>query len=640
MRQHVEPVEARRLFNLAAFGADTTIGTEFAPLAAAPNGSYVIAQGKSVQRYNSNGVAVGSTITTAGYVSQLTLDNGGDIVVAYATSESNTYKVNFQRISGRNRVSDPVTVTSFPLVDDRPGVSSVAISADTGGGFFIGATCELSISRIELRMAAYDANGRARGTVFLADSLDSFDGYASALDISASPDGSKAVYTYFESYDDDLVQTNLGGIVSTSGRTATLGYERTPDHFFVTYSPSVEMLADGSIVEGFLAEDSLHSAKSTSTFFQRYDAAGKAVGDAVLLAAVPTIQYGSYGSSVDVAALAGGGFVVAYVQPDGTKDPEMVAQRFDATGRSDSAAGVIRLSNGVVHDLVASANGNLVATYEDREYPSMEHAVRLTTNVAAVDHSTLYVLGTRRADAMSVKLNGGSLFASVSGDSPKFSASAIKGLDFEGFNGDDVIVNATGLRATVRGAGGNDAIVNGGGNDFVDAGDGNDTVLAGDGDNAVYGGSGNDELHGGSGSDTLWGQNGNDTLLGGNGDDSVDGAGGNDSLDGEGGDDTLWGDAGRDTIDGGSGIDTLYGGDGNDFLVAYDTSPIASSESEARTRAMSIRATSSPTSRCSSKAPPQGVQLVRRERRHPSSLATAFASAPHSGQRSGVARRS
>src|SRR5689334_4357497 len=137
MRQQVEAVEPRRLFNLAVFGADTTIGTDFAPLAAAPNGTYVIAQGTSVQRYNSNGVAVGSPITTAGDVSQLTLDNSGNIVVAYAALESDTYKLNFQRISGTNKVSDPVTVTSFPSVDDRSGVSSVAISADAGGGFFI-----------------------------------------------------------------------------------------------------------------------------------------------------------------------------------------------------------------------------------------------------------------------------------------------------------------------------------------------------------------------------------------------------------------------------------------------------------------------------------------------------------------------
>lgn len=579
MRQHVEAVEPRRLFNLAVFGADTTIGTEFAPIAAAPNGTYVIAQGNSVQRYNSNGVAVGSPITAAGDVSELTIDNNGNIVVAYAALESDTYKVNFQRISGKNSLSDPVTVTSFPSVDDRSGISSVAISADASGGFFIGATCELSISRIELRMAAYDARGRARGGVFVPDSLDTFDGYATGLDISASADGSKAVYTYFESYDDDLVQTNLGGIVSTTRRTATLGPEKTPDNFFVTYYASVEMLADGSIVETFLADDSLHNATNTATFFQRFDAAGKSVGDAVLLTTDPKPQFSSK-SAVDVAALAGGGFVVAYVQANGSNAPAMAAQRFDARGRSDSAAGLVALGIGGVRRLVASANGSLVATYTDRDYPSMEHAIRLTTNVAAVDHSTLYVLGTRRADSMSVTQRGGSLFPSVGDDSPKFSASAIKGLDFEGFNGDDDILNATALPATMRGGSGNDSIVSGaghdllrgnGGNDVIDAGDGNDTVLADGGDNVVYGGNGNDELHSGSGDDTLWGQNGNDTLFAGDGDDSVDGAAGNDSLDGESGNDTLWGDAGRDSLDGGTGLDTLYGGDGNDLLVSYDS---------------------------------------------------------------------
>ena len=93
------------------------------------------------------------------------------------------------------------------------------------------------------------------------------------------------------------------------------------------------------------------------------------------------------------------------------------------------------------------SDADLVALRGLNDVLSMEDVVEIYLPLSRL--LSLYVLGTRRSDAMSVKRKGGSLFASVSNESPRFSTSAINGLDFEGFNGNDVILNATDLPATV-----------------------------------------------------------------------------------------------------------------------------------------------------------------------------------------------
>ena len=164
-------------------------------------------------------------------------------------------------------------------------------------------------------------------------------------------------------------------------------------------------------------------------------------------------------------------------------------------------------------------------------------------------------------------------------------------------------------------------IAGGGGNNTIDAGDateikvtldgagGNDSIVAGTRSDVLYGQSGNDTLKGNAGNDRLLGQNGNDRFFGGEGNDTLDGGVGYDRLfetadvdltltntqltrvgtdivrnielarlAGGGGNNTLdasssteirtvlFADAGNDTLMGSQIGDTLYGGAGSDKL--------------------------------------------------------------------------
>jgi len=113
------------------------------------------------------------------------------------------------------------------------------------------------------------------------------------------------------------------------------------------------------------------------------------------------------------------------------------------------------------------------------------HVRRLTGAIAAIDHATLWVLGTRRSDAMSVKQRGGSLIAARGDESLKFAASRVQSIWFEGFNGNDLILNATSINSVIRGGSGNDSLFGGPGND------------------RIYGHGGQDLLSGGGGVDVL-----------------------------------------------------------------------------------------------------------------------------------------
>lgn len=136
-----------------------------------------------------------------------------------------------------------------------------------------------------------------------------------------------------------------------------------------------------------------------------------------------------------------------------------------------------------------------------------------------------------------------------------------------------------GVRATILGTNGNDAlvgtagddvIVGMGGDDSIEGGSGNDVICGGDGDDVINPGSGNDQVDGGNGKDTIGASSGDDTLKGGAGNDRIDGGAGRDVLEGAAGDDNLIGGADDDLIDGGAGNDSAVGGSGNDTCTAVE----------------------------------------------------------------------
>lgn len=86
------------------------------------------------------------------------------------------------------------------------------------------------------------------------------------------------------------------------------------------------------------------------------------------------------------------------------------------------------------------------------------------------------------------------------------------------------------------------------------------------GDDDFTGTRWSDKLVGGGGHDTLTGDDGDDRLVGKGGDDALFGGVGSDIIKGNSGRDTLWADDGTDTLLGGRGDDALHGGDGADRI--------------------------------------------------------------------------
>jgi Ca2+-binding RTX toxin-like protein len=188
---------------------------------------------------------------------------------------------------------------------------------------------------------------------------------------------------------------------------------------------------------------------------------------------------------------------------------------------------------------------------------------------------------------------------------------SVSAIHATGSSSGDLLRNDTGLRSTLVGAAGGDALIGGAnadlldagsGDDFTDGREGDDRLPASAGADAMLGGGGIDaadysarndsvviSLDGqaddgtiilerdqvdpsvetvisGSGQDNLVGSDGANRLEGGPGFDIIDGEGGNDAIAGGDGPDSLKGSAGNDTVDGGGGNDQIDGGDGADDM--------------------------------------------------------------------------
>ena len=119
--------------------------------------------------------------------------------------------------------------------------------------------------------------------------------------------------------------------------------------------------------------------------------------------------------------------------------------------------------------------------------------------------------------------------------------SSVKGIVFNGYDGNDSFTNSTTLPSVIDG---------------------------GDGDDILTGGGGDDFILGGKGQDTIYGKEGNDTMIGSAGSDTMSGGGGNDLMKGESGMDLVYGDEGDDRLYGGPDSDWIHGDLGQDLIVS------------------------------------------------------------------------
>lgn len=228
-----------------------------------------------------------------------------------------------------------------------------------------------------------------------------------------------------------------------------------------------------------------------------------------------------------------------------------------------------------------------IESLEERAVPT----VNPTTGVfLSSDNTTINIYGTAGDDKCTIKtllnaqghevdqitLNGITYgFANANGSSAPLHVQKIY---FYGYDGNDTLISADRLQATVLayGGNGNDILTNAGGHAAFDGGAGSDTLTANQND-TMLGGDGNDTfycqdfgggniLHGGAGNDTFYCANsGGNTMYGEAGDDTMYGGISSDYMDGG---------VGNDYLDGGAGgtADTLIGGTGKDSFKAEWTS--------------------------------------------------------------------
>jgi hypothetical protein len=153
---------------------------------------------------------------------------------------------------------------------------------------------------------------------------------------------------------------------------------------------------------------------------------------------------------------------------------------------------------------------------------------------AAIDHRTLVIEGTPRADTIVLTNDSPKTLRVRIGDAEStFLKRSFSKIRITAGRGDDLVTvgsdaNPVAIPCKITGD------------------DGDDTLLGGAAPDNLSGGAGADQLTGAAGDDTVTGDNGNDDLHGGDGDDTLAGGRGDDQLHDNAGNDKCAGNAGTD----------------------------------------------------------------------------------------------
>lgn len=118
----------------------------------------------------------------------------------------------------------------------------------------------------------------------------------------------------------------------------------------------------------------------------------------------------------------------------------------------------------------------------------------------------LSVIGSDRADSISIGTARGRVTVHIAGHTYTFDSVAVNGILVQGGDGNDKIRIGAGIAsASLYGGAGNDSLYGGAGNDTLDGGTGQNLLSGGDGDDVLvaYNGSA-DQLQGGKGADSAW----------------------------------------------------------------------------------------------------------------------------------------
>ncbi|NOT15864.1 MAG: calcium-binding protein [Methylotenera sp.] len=391
----------------------------------------------------------------------------------------------------------------------------------------------------------YDAAGNAQGAEFQVNSYTvSNQSYAN---VTALADGGFVVTWRSNGQD-----TSNYGVYGQ--RYDATGVPQGGEFIVNTYTldnqqvPSVTALAGGGFVVTWESEG--QDGEGYGIYAKRYDVNGLLQGEEFKVNTTSSYHQ----SNASIAALADGGFVVAWQSQAGF---DIFAQRYNAAGvpqGGEFQVNTLDVLYSYEPSITALADGGFVVSWSSFDGNDDEvYAQRYDANGNAVGTK---LTGTGNADL--INLDSGNA-----------------GLIVDGGAGND----------TINGAGANDSVLGGEGNDVLNGGAGDDYLNGNFGVDKLNGGAGDDVyvIDTGGGADII-------TELAGQGIDSVQsiinytlttnvenlslkgsatlGVGnalGN-AIEGNAQYNLLDGKAGSDVLDGASGNDTLIGGLGNDLL--------------------------------------------------------------------------
>ena len=524
---YVQPLESRRLLSVTPLGPEVTVPmpTELSrfDMAVAASGNFIVVGDPIEQpgspdvvafRYSATGEQTGEPLVldNHGFNVSVAIDADGDAVVAYCKRSGGLYVV---RVSKDGDASAPQLIATGSIFD-------TAVSMHDGGGYFVGWLDNALGDAVRLR--AFSAAGAPRGPIFEPEPCGGLDGYG-GLELAAKPDGSGTVYTV-EHFQEGFVHAAVG-IVSSSGVAGNVPSGPS----IAGGSPvatDIDVHADGSFVVGFLGfgeappfENGV-GRETFAGFAQRFDATGTLIGTPIRLGeSLPGGGVDQRITSVTLDTMPDGGFIAAF-QQGSDAGVTTYARRYSAEGTSIGGALVVDTDPPRGHVIGADANGRVVLAYLQGSFAEVPNSaaefgtVHIRWLAAAASQlvgAELLVTGTEGDDHIIVERVRQNLFVNVNGIVERFNAADVQFLSVSGLGGDDDIVNASAIPATVSGGDGADTLWGGVGPDELRGFGGNDVLRGGDGEDILFGGTGDDRLHGGNGTDTLNGGAGVDLPL-------------------------------------------------------------------------------------------------------------------------------
>ncbi|MFL6673118.1 MAG: DUF4214 domain-containing protein [Massilia sp.] len=456
--------------DLAGFGADLTLGASTGAYQASPamatlsgGGFVTVWQGPDqggagvwAQLRDAGGTALGAPFAVAAAAGAtegqpaVAALAGGRFVVAYSIGEGGANRIAY-RIVEANGAAGTELIADAGAAGDA-AMPAVATLAD--GSFVIGWRSGGAVHTLQ----ASAATGAPLGAEHVSAALGS--AFSPGL---AALHGGGYVLAWGEIADGNVYASIANGApvqVSTDGAAASISTAAPLPH--------VAALAGGGFV---VAWDSYSNDTRGFTisdiFVQRYDDAGNKLGDLIQA----DVDSGTGRFDAAVAALSDGGFVVAWQSQMGDFDGNGVyGRRFGADGSAidlhEFEVNQLRQGDQASPALTALAGGGFVAAWVDTQGGASSVEARVLPGIAAAPTVTASQAGQGATAAAAAPASSGTTTVSAA-SAPAASAAPAPA----------VTAPQAAVPAKVLGGAGDNAFVLGGGSHVVDGQGGIDTVL-------------------------------------------------------------------------------------------------------------------------------------------------------------------